>query len=371
MSLDARILGHVSWLALALWPMAAAGQSTAVVPDIANSRALGTAATQAGTFVTIDGGTRAGNNLFHSFSQFSLGAGDTARWVRGAGDGGSVSNVISRVTGGQVSQISGTLDSTALPNASFYFINPAGIVFGAGARVNVPAAAYFSTASELRFANGERFAVSAPNGSTLSMAAPQSFGFVGGDIALTGVRESFSPTTASLSFVAGNIDVTGASFVLKSLDLSATGDLNLDGSKLVINQSAGSSGGFRINADHVVMDNSLVASTSDSSAQGGDISISARSLVTRNGSQIFTSAQASGAGGDIRIVSADIETDGGLIFTLSTADGAGGNLSISADAFNVNATTFSSNAAGSGAGGDIDLVARLFVGRTLKRWQPH
>jgi filamentous hemagglutinin family protein len=41
-------------------------------------------------------------------------------------------NVISRVTGGQVTTINGLLKSD-IPNANFYFINPTGVTFGASA----------------------------------------------------------------------------------------------------------------------------------------------------------------------------------------------------------------------------------------------
>ncbi len=195
-------------LALAAWPLAAGAQTTAVLPD-AGALSMGTTAVRSGGVITIDGGTLAGSNLFHSFAQFSLAAGDTAQWVRSAGGGASISNVINRVTGGQVSQIAGTLDSTALPNASFYFINPAGIVFSASAHVNVPAAAYFSTANELRFADATKFAIATPAGSTLSIAPPQSFGFVGGQgaISVNGVGQDFAPASAALSFAASDIQV--------------------------------------------------------------------------------------------------------------------------------------------------------------------
>ena len=118
---------------------------------MAPTRTLNTNVTPVGPIYTIDGGTRTGNNLFHSFATFNLAAGDTAQWVHTTGNPLTVANVINRVTGGTPSQLFGTLDSTAIPNADFYFINPAGIVFGATAQVNVPAAAHFSTASELRF----------------------------------------------------------------------------------------------------------------------------------------------------------------------------------------------------------------------------
>jgi filamentous hemagglutinin family protein len=123
-----------------------------------------------------------------------------------------VRNVVNRVTGGNPSHIFGTLDSTALPNADFYFINPAGIVFGDGARVNVPAAAHFSTASELRFAAGPAFTVATPNGSTFSVAAPAAFGFLGseGAIHLADAKPNFLSGGGALSLTAANVAVTGS-----------------------------------------------------------------------------------------------------------------------------------------------------------------
>jgi len=219
-------------LVLAGWPLAAVGQ-TVIAPDVGGVRGLGTTVGQTGTVFAIDGGTRAGNNLFHSFSRFDLAAGNTASWVRSAGDGGSIANVVNRVTGGTASTIAGTIDSTALPNASFYFINPAGIVFGAGAQVNVPSAAHFSTAAELRFADGTRFSVAAPDGSTLSVAAPEAWGFVGGQGAIDitgvgpdaqGVGPAFAAPETTLSFTAGALLVEDSEILTRGLDLIAVGE---------------------------------------------------------------------------------------------------------------------------------------------------
>jgi filamentous hemagglutinin family protein len=218
-------------MALALLAAPTVGRTqTVVTPDAGNPFALGTTAVQSGSTITIDGGTRAGGNLFHSFNQFSVGVGVTARWT--ASDALSVANVVNRVTGGEASRIDGTLDSTALPNAAFWFVNPAGIVFGPGAQVSVPAAAHFSTAAELRFADGGHFAVTAPDGSTLSVAPPQAWGFLGGEgsIAISGVGPDFqgvgpefaAPET-SLSFAAANIAVEDSEILSRGLDLTAVG----------------------------------------------------------------------------------------------------------------------------------------------------
>ncbi|HWE47586.1 MAG TPA: hypothetical protein VG407_16320, partial [Caulobacteraceae bacterium] len=101
---------------------AGAGAATSIHVDTAPGLGLGTTVTNKGSVYTINNGTLVGANLFEGFSDFSLAAGDTARWTYTAGSSASIANVINRVTGGAPSQISGALNSTALPNANFYFI---------------------------------------------------------------------------------------------------------------------------------------------------------------------------------------------------------------------------------------------------------
>lgn len=217
-------LASLTALAFAQAAQAQEPRPTIIVPDT-GPLGLGTQVAQAGNLRTIDGGTRAGQNLFHSFSRFDLGRGDIAQWVRGAGDGASILNVVNRVTGGDPSDIHGRIDSTALPNADFWFINPAGIVFGAGAQVNVPAAAYFSTAHELRFADGPAFTMATPSGSTFSVASPSAFGFVGarGDIAAQGIGQDFLQRRGDLSLSARNVTLDRATPAAAALSLTAVG----------------------------------------------------------------------------------------------------------------------------------------------------
>jgi len=124
--------------------------------------------------IGVQPGEQAGPNLFHSFSSFGIGSGETATF-----DGpSSIRNVISRVTGGTESDIYGTLRST-MPGADVYLLNPSGILFGAGAKLDVMGSFHATTADYIKLADGTKFEASAARPSVLSVAQPQAFGFLG------------------------------------------------------------------------------------------------------------------------------------------------------------------------------------------------
>lgn len=112
-------------------------------------------------------GTTIGNNLFHSFKTFQLNQNDVAEFS-GANH---MQNIISRVTGGEISKLDGTIRSK-IGNANFFFINAAGVIFGEHAQIDVPAAFHVSTAHELNFQDGTRYQLVTPTGDTLTAAPP-------------------------------------------------------------------------------------------------------------------------------------------------------------------------------------------------------
>ena len=152
-------------------------------------------------------GKTVGNNLFHSFSEFNVNTGQTATFT----GSNNLQNVISRVTGGNVSNIDGTIKSE-VGNADFYFINPAGVIFGQNANIDVPAAFHVSTADQLTLKDGTIFSAITPNGSDLSSANPAEFGFLGastkhnGLLAINGSQLTVKPNQ-TIDFVAGNIEI--------------------------------------------------------------------------------------------------------------------------------------------------------------------
>ena len=104
----------------------------------------------------INGGAIRGANLFHSFSEFNVGEGNGAYFTNPEG----IRNILGRVTGGNASNILGTLG--VLGNANLFLINPNGIVFGPNARLDVGGSFLASTAESLVFDNGFDFSATNP-----------------------------------------------------------------------------------------------------------------------------------------------------------------------------------------------------------------
>ncbi|HBH81419.1 MAG TPA: filamentous hemagglutinin, partial [Nitrospira sp.] len=113
-----------------------------------------TQVTQVGNAHSITGGTRPGGgpNLFHSFGNFTVGTGDLANFSNNTGL--PTSNILGRVTGGTISTIDGTIQTTGFGNANLFLMNPSGIVIGPGASLNVGGSVSFTTAQYLRLLDG-------------------------------------------------------------------------------------------------------------------------------------------------------------------------------------------------------------------------
>ena len=104
----------------------------------------------------IEGGARRGQNLFHSFQQFSVQEGRGAYFLNPDG----VRNIFSRVTGGGRSDIFGRLgvispDNVTLGTANLFLINPNGIMFGRNSSLDVGGSFIGTTANGCSLAIGE------------------------------------------------------------------------------------------------------------------------------------------------------------------------------------------------------------------------
>src|SRR5262249_59315500 len=123
--------------------------------------------------ITPEMGAQHGHNLFHSFKSFGIGEDETATFT-GPDAGPPVENVISRVTGAELSEIDGTLRST-IPGADVWLLNPSGVVFGAGAAVDVKGSFHAGTGDFVVFTDGERFTANPAQQGVLTPAPPAAF----------------------------------------------------------------------------------------------------------------------------------------------------------------------------------------------------
>ena len=185
----------------------------AVVPlhvsaEVTTDGTLGVARSLSGPdfAVTADLGQQRGGNLFHSFSFFNISAEQSATFS----GPNTVSNIISRVTGGTSSTIDGALNST-IPGADLFLINPSGVMFGENATLNISGSFHASTAGYLVLSDGGRFDAVTPGNSLLTSAPPSAFGFFDNPAAIT-VRNSKLQVESgkTLSIVGGDVTMDSA-----------------------------------------------------------------------------------------------------------------------------------------------------------------
>ncbi|MBP0022086.1 MAG: DUF4347 domain-containing protein, partial [Cyanobacteria bacterium SBLK] len=112
----------------------------------------GTAISLQGDRFDITGGTTSGNNLFHSFQEFGISAEEIANFVSQQ----NIQNILGRVVGGNPSIIEGLIQVTG-GNSNLYLMNPAGMVFGENASLNVPGDFTVTTATGIGFGNDRWF----------------------------------------------------------------------------------------------------------------------------------------------------------------------------------------------------------------------
>ncbi|MBE9000496.1 filamentous hemagglutinin N-terminal domain-containing protein [Nostoc sp. LEGE 12447] len=303
-----------------------------------------------GNITIIEGGTRAGNNLFHSFEQFSIPTGITADFQNPT----DIQNIVSRVTGKSISNIDGILKTNG--TANIFLINPNGIIFGPNASLNIGGSFVASTASSLNFADGTKFSatdprtiplltVSVPIGlqfgataapirnqsqaksseSTITNILNQPVGLqvklgktlalVGGDITLEGGNLTAASGQIELGSVAAssivNLNQTNQGWSLGYQDVQNFQNIRLiqrtiDGSEIPSTVDASGNGGggnIQLQSRTVELAGNLVVLTTQTTGaeKGGDLTINTKKLVVRDGAQVFTSTTGKGNGGNLTV----------------------------------------------------------------------
>jgi filamentous hemagglutinin family protein len=184
-----------------------------------------------GVTCNITGGDRRGQNLFHSFGRFDIGAGNTANFLNDSGL--ATSNIIGRVTGGQTSNIFGTIQTTNFGAANLFLMNPFGILFGSTARLNVGGSFHATTADYIKLGSDGIFYADPAKASALTSAPPSAFGFLTNNPAAIDINTTSLPPRLvglpgkTLSFVGGPVNVGAADGSSPGFVLARAGRVNL------------------------------------------------------------------------------------------------------------------------------------------------
>ncbi|MBD2536598.1 filamentous hemagglutinin N-terminal domain-containing protein, partial [Nostoc flagelliforme FACHB-838] len=340
-----------------------------------------------GNTFNITGGTQAGGNLFHSFSEFSVNTGGTASFNNAL----NIQNIISRVTGGSASSIDGIISTKGAAN--LFLINPNGIIFGQNAQLSIGGSFVGTTANAISFGNQGFFSSSNPESSpSLLTVNPSALLF--NQIKTASIQNnSVAPSGLNLSseFIATGLRVPDG----KSL-LLVGGDINMDGGGLYAFggqvELGGSSGAGTIGLnlygnilslsfpDNVERSDVLLSNGAGvnviSGGDGGSITVHAQNLEMTGGSELL-------AGIDTRLGSdnskaGNIEVNATGVINVKKgsfigndvlvgARGQAGNININADILLIqDGTQVSTSTFGAGKGGNLNVDAQdvQIIGRS-------
>ncbi|MEH2084424.1 MAG: filamentous hemagglutinin N-terminal domain-containing protein [Nostoc sp.] len=363
--------------------------------------------TREGNTFNITGGTQAGGNLFHSFGEFSVTTGGAASFNNAL----DIQNIISRVTGGSVSNIDGIIRTLGTTN--LFLINPNGIVFGANAQLNIGGSFVASTANALQFGNIGFFSATDQNIPSLLLTISPSallFNQINQNAAIQ--NNSVAPARTdpagldalglrvpdgkSLLLVGGNVTMNGGGLnafggrvelgglaepgsVALGVDddnLSLIFPSNVGRASVSLTNQAGiyvegaGGGNIVVNARNIEMLGESILSGGIGRGLGtpetvaGDITLNATEEIkfVRSGVSNFVFLGSKGNGGNITIDSGSLSLqDVGVLVASTAGQGNAGNVTVHAkDAVSLadNAIIFTTvESGGVGKGGNIDINA--------------
>ena len=413
----ARQLGWAGAFALSCLTLCGPG-----IAQVVEDNTLSTRVNRMGNVFEITDGDRVGNNLFHSFRDFSIPTGSEAFFDNAT----TISNIFGRVTGGNPSLIDGLIRANG--NANLTLINPNGITFGANAQLDIGGSFLGSTASSLIFADGTEFSATMPLSTPLlSVSTPVGLqlGNSPGDIQVQGnghdltvQMQIFSPFARgtvtglevpngqTLALVGGDVSLDGGTLtaeggrievgsvrngqvsISESLqgwelgysDVQSFQDITFR-SEALADASGVGPGFIQLQGRNISIDGGSIVLIQTQGLQNSlGLNVNASESLTVSGtvadgslsSGLFTEAINEGGGGDIQVSAPQVVVqEGGSIFTGTFTEVAGGHISVNASeslqilGFSaVNPNRFSNISAttfGSGLSGGIDVLTRRLI----------
>jgi filamentous hemagglutinin family protein len=326
-----------------------------------------------GDKIQIEGGTTRGGNLFHSFQEFSVPNGKEATF----NNADTIENILTRVTGSNESIINGGIGANG--SANVFLINPAGIIFGENAFLNVGGSFIGSTADSLLFPDDSQYSATDANSApVLSINAPIGLGFRDEPQPITNTSQFDIdnltglnvPKNSTLALIGGDILSKGGFFTTEGgrIELGSVGanntvsltkidqgwdigyervenfqDINLI-EQAIVETSGTNTGDIEIQARNISLLGGSNIGMLTSGGKAGELRVAATdsiqilgttadSIDIYNGSTIFTKTESMSTvdGGDITIETTDLKVnDGALIVTETSGSGRGGDLQIDA-----------------------------------------
>ncbi len=264
-----------------------------------------------GNMDKITGGERVGNNLFHSFEEFSIKEGMEAIFENAL----DIENIFARITGSEISLIEGLLKTSG--GANLFLMNPNGIVL-AGGSININASESLSLKG--RVANirsnirSETFGTG--EGANINISANQL-------LLQDGARIRSNSFSSSVGGKGGNIDInvsdltnlSNSSIIATTFDQGDGGTLSLSTSTIKLNVAGvssstfgeGNGGNLIIDADLIEIsgssprDRASVSTTSFGNGNAGDLNLNASQLRISGGASLSSSSFGNGNAGDLNL----------------------------------------------------------------------
>jgi filamentous hemagglutinin family protein len=306
-------------------------------------------------------GQQLGENLFHSFAQFSLYHGESATFTTTP----DINNIFSRVTGLEPSFIAGSLHTN---NANLYLMNPNGIIFNDQASLDIQGSFYATTADMIQFADGHKFHANLSIDSMLSSAAALDFGFLqtgNKGIEIQAATDLRLPRGQNLTLFTNKLSITDSLLAAGGAAINLIADeININSSSITANTSMtdNSAGEIVIRAGKFIMQNSTLNTTTTNNilVKGGNIDLHAQDI-NLHASRLLSETSHTTTGGDIKITAdnLNIEAASRLSSATSIGGGDGGAIIIAAhDATIQQASTLQATTLGAGDAGQLSINAK-------------
>jgi filamentous hemagglutinin family protein len=325
----------------------------------------------------IDGGASRGGNLFHSFSDFSIGDGQRLYFANPTG----IQTIFTRVTGDKLSNINGTMGVDGA--ASLFLLNPNGILFSQNARLDLQGSFVGTTANSIRFGDQGTFSATNPQAVPLLTIQPSALVFTqvnSGKI----VSESIAPAGQSptgrnllglrvpdgqnMLLIGGDVEIDGKGIYaglnsqggrIELGGLASTGEVTFNNFQLTFPTAPARS--------NVSLSNTARVSTVG--IGGGNLVMNANQITATTGAILVAGTEGAGDAGDIILNANVVNVIGTKSFDTSgafynqvrnaTATGNAGDIIINTNELTIaDNAIFNTGTLGRGRGGSVNINAR-------------